>query len=71
MVFGLLDLHTEFRLLPEELDISFPEYLEIKPVVKLAIAPDAMVQFAEAIIRNVAKYKAQETTEADQATEKS
>lgn len=53
----------EFYLVFGELEPVFeidrdnpPEYLEITPVAKIAVAPESMVKFAEAIEENIAKY---------------
>lgn len=41
-----------------ELDIeNLPEYLEIHPVIKIAVSPENMMKFANAIQENVDKFK--------------
>ena len=65
MVFGVLDLHTELRSIPEGLEVDFPKYLEVKPIVKLAMTPDTMVSFANAINTNLAKYAPKQEAEKD------
>jgi hypothetical protein len=51
LVFGEMSPVTEFNL--DEL----PEHLEIKPVAKIAVTPENMIRFAEAISENIAKFK--------------
>lgn len=36
---------------------SVPEYLEVKPVARLAISPTTMIRMAEVISQNVARLK--------------
>ena len=51
LVFGELSPVTE-------LDIEqVPEYLEIKPVAKIAVTPENMVKFADVIAENMVKFK--------------
>jgi len=35
---------------------NLPEYLEIRPVVKIAVSPENMIKFANAIQENVNKF---------------
>lgn len=50
---------------PPPVGVEPPDAIEIRPIVKIAVTPDAMLSMAEAIRENVQKYQEKLRQEAE------